>query len=368
MAAEEKEENEKKSHHHEIHVNEINPEVKKNFRDRLLVALVLVIIVVPCIVIGDYLFLALIFVVSVFATHEIVTTPQSIERIFNGFIYFFSYLMMILLVYRVFIKNNIAFYIDSRNSTVPFTLSLYRNFDSPTISISAFALSAGFFFIMVLIDKNFTAQDAFYFIVMLFMVSLGFQSIMYLRFYPFEELTQYISYLASDGEDVEYYKNLLNSDAFRYFQSFGLLFFMLIGVVFNDIGAYIFGVIFGSHKMSPRISPHKTREGFFGGLVTSIVFSFTRAILLDYFGYPLLLVLDMKHRYNCLVISIILPLTGTFGDLIFSSIKRNYKIKDFGKILRSHGGILDRTDSIIISSIAMGLLIPIMENARKIYR
>lgn len=114
--------------------------------------------------------------------------------------------------------------------------------------------------------------------------------------------------------------------------------------------------------MTPRISPKKTWEGFVGGVVISIITSFGFAMIFDAIGSPLLSFLDLEHWYNVLALSLVMPLTGTLGDLMFSCIKRNFGIKDFGTILKSHGGILDRVDSLMFSAIAVSLLIVIMSH------
>lgn len=342
---------------HEKVLNDVTEEQKKSIFNRLIVAFVLILIVVPCIILGDYVWLCLIFVVSAISTYEIIKTPQTVEKKFNNAIYFFSYFMMICLIYWIFIKNNISMYI-SNPDTYQFTL--YNGFDSPSISISLFALSVGFLFLMVLFDKNFTVADAFYFVSMLFIISIGYQSILYIRFIPFTEINNLVSLGESDVPDI-------STPVFKYFQSLGLMIFYALGVCINDAGAFFVGILIGKHKMAPRISPKKTWEGFAGGVVLSIAFSFTFGYLMAYFKYPILQVLDIDHWYNILVLSIILPITANFGDLIFSSIKRYYKIKDFGWILQSHGGILDRVDSLLISAVAMSLFIPLMENTWSIY-
>lgn len=104
-----------------------------------------------------------------------------------------------------------------------------------------------------------------------------------------------------------------------------------------DTGAYFFGVFFGKHKMIPDISPNKTWEGSIGGYFSGLVGS----LLVGYFG--------LKQLPFSLILcgSLILPLVAQIGDLSFSSIKRNFKIKDFGNLLPGHGGILDRVDSLI---------------------
>jgi phosphatidate cytidylyltransferase len=115
-----------------------------------------------------------------------------------------------------------------------------------------------------------------------------------------------------------------------------LVFFILIWA--NDVGAYCFGMLFGQHgkhKLFPRISPKKTWEGFIGGVVTAMIAS----ILVSKF------MLHKEQFYHWIIIAIITSVLGTFGDLIESMLKRSAGVKDSGKIMPGHGGILDRFDS-----------------------
>lgn len=104
-----------------------------------------------------------------------------------------------------------------------------------------------------------------------------------------------------------------------------------------DTGAYFFGVFLGKHKMIPRISPNKTWEGAVGGYFLGLVSS----LLLGLF-----VVKDLPVSL-CITASVILPAVAEIGDLAFSSIKRRFKIKDFGSLLPGHGGVLDRIDSFL---------------------
>jgi phosphatidate cytidylyltransferase len=116
---------------------------------------------------------------------------------------------------------------------------------------------------------------------------------------------------------------------------------ILIGVLFIiwtfDTGAYISGILFGKHKMAPSISPKKSWEGFFGGMVFAILVAYIYARFTS-----LLTITDW------IILSIIIVLAGTTGDLFESLIKREAGIKDSGKIMPGHGGILDRFDSLLL--------------------
>jgi phosphatidate cytidylyltransferase len=113
-------------------------------------------------------------------------------------------------------------------------------------------------------------------------------------------------------------------------------FFLLIWA--NDTGAYLTGVSFGHHRLMERISPKKSWEGFFGGVVL--------AGIVAWFISGWLGVVDRTHW---VIIAAIISLTGTYGDLIESMLKRSTGVKDSGTIMPGHGGFLDRFDSVIIS-------------------
>jgi phosphatidate cytidylyltransferase len=113
-------------------------------------------------------------------------------------------------------------------------------------------------------------------------------------------------------------------------------FFLLIWA--NDTGAYLTGMSVGRHKLMERISPKKTWEGFFGGLIIAALVAW---LLSGWLG-----VVDKSHW---VIISLIVSVTGTYGDLFESMLKRSVGIKDSGTILPGHGGFLDRFDSAIIS-------------------
>lgn len=115
----------------------------------------------------------------------------------------------------------------------------------------------------------------------------------------------------------------------------------LIAAFLSDAFALFAGMLFGKHKLAPELSPKKTVEGSVGGVVGSVA-----GMLI----YGLVLQVFFQFQVNYLL----LTLYGLFGsgvaqlgDLSFSYIKRQYKLKDFGNILPGHGGILDRFDSVI---------------------
>jgi len=113
----------------------------------------------------------------------------------------------------------------------------------------------------------------------------------------------------------------------------------LLGVTYlGDVGAYFSGRAFGKHKLAPRLSPKKTIEGVIGGYVVSVG-AFTTFVLLTGIG-GIALALTVGFAANTV---------GIIGDLAASSIKRAAGVKDSGRFLAGHGGVLDRIDSVLFS-------------------
>ncbi|MCM1298303.1 MAG: phosphatidate cytidylyltransferase [[Eubacterium] siraeum] len=116
----------------------------------------------------------------------------------------------------------------------------------------------------------------------------------------------------------------------------------------SDAGAYFVGSAMGKHKMAPKISPKKSWEGFFGGLVTAVI-----SVIAVGFGYPWVdsMINGVKTFTVNVPLLIALAVVGTvlgvIGDFSASLLKRQCMVKDFGSILPGHGGILDRFDSVL---------------------
>ncbi len=128
--------------------------------------------------------------------------------------------------------------------------------------------------------------------------------------------------------------------------------FLTIVIIASDSGAFYGGTFFGRHKLCPSISPGKTVEGLFCGVVAAVA----GGALYGYFLNP-----DIAMP-AILLLSTLLALTGVVGDLIESIIKRSSGVKDSGTLLPGHGGLFDRLDAILLcapvlsSILASGLL------------
>lgn len=119
----------------------------------------------------------------------------------------------------------------------------------------------------------------------------------------------------------------------------------------SDTGAYFAGVFFGKHKLCPNISPKKTVEGFFGGILGAVIGVTVYGIVLMCMGF------QVNFLFG-IVYGVVGSLASVLGDLSFSVIKRQVGIKDYGNLIPGHGGILDRFDSMtVVAPIAELLLL-----------
>ncbi len=124
-----------------------------------------------------------------------------------------------------------------------------------------------------------------------------------------------------------------------------LVLYLVVVVKASDTGAFFMGCSFGRHKLIPRISPAKSWEGFFGGILAGILAS----ILFLVFSHGQLGAVSLTWR-DALVLGIFLPAIGTAGDLTESLFKRAAGVKDSGRIILGMGGILDVLDSLLFTA------------------
>ena len=328
--------------------NELTAETKATMKTRIITSIVLALICLPCAFIGGWFYFALVFVMVAIATHEIVSVER--KRRFSLFIYVFCFVIMYSLIYWVFIKNQVLQY---RDDPLNYFFAIERGYNTLSVSTIAIAIAAAVFFIVVLANEKFTIHDASYLFTMIVVVALGMQALLFMRYYPYSKFA-----FDTPSSTIN-----IDTPLFKYLHSAFLLIYLAIGVMVNDIGAYFIGVLFGRNKVNPRISPKKTWEGFFGGIVISFVISVGFAILVSELGMPILPFLTTDKWYWIVLLSLAMPLVGNLGDFTLSSIKRSYEIKDFGTILKGHGGVLDRLDSALFSAIAIAILITFINNS-----
>jgi len=135
----------------------------------------------------------------------------------------------------------------------------------------------------------------------------------------------------------------------RYSSSHGLLLLVLglCGAWIADSGAYFAGVALGKHKLCPEISPKKTIEGFIGGILTTGIIFFAVVFVYEKFITKSPANIRVSDYMIISAIGMICAVIGTIGDLSASMVKRQTGIKDYGKIMPGHGGMMDRFDSVI---------------------
>ena len=326
---------------HTIKMNKITDEAKASLKERVISAIVGLCVIIPAIILGDWLFLVEMIAFVGIASYEIV---HCAKKKYSIWLYIFTFLAMIFLCFWPLFRRL-------------FTVGLiedghvYFYFDNLYISFLILILSLFALFYIIMWDENFTVRDACFILTIGLLTALGFQALTFIRFYP--------AYLMGQTEG---FYNTQNT-----FGSMLLVIYFFIAVFMTDIGAYFTGMLFGKKKINPRISPKKTWAGFFGGLIISTVLSASFALIMAAVGLPILpaqngfSIFDLNHWYNIVLLSTLIPPFATLGDFVFSAVKRYYDIKDFGKIMPGHGGVLDRADSIIFASLVMGLFIIIAE-------
>ena len=160
-------------------------------------------------------------------------------------------------------------------------------------------------------DKNYSTHEAMYLFGCILFLALFFNSLIFIRTY-----------------------------------NLWLLVYLILIAIFTDTFAYLIGSLFGKHKCCPKISPNKTWEGCIGGTLMGVLLAsiFYLVAIHDLFFLKVIL------------LTFVLVVVGQLGDLVFSKIKRENKLKDFSNIIPGHGGILDRLDSFIFIVISYVLL------------
>jgi len=128
---------------------------------------------------------------------------------------------------------------------------------------------------------------------------------------------------------------------FIYADSPAIVLSMFIFIWLNDTGAFVVGSLLGKHRLFPRLSPKKSWEGFWGGLVICVIAAIViKSFLPDFF--------TAMNKLQAIIFSLIAVVFATWGDLIESMFKRNFEVKDSSHLIPGHGGILDRIDSLLL--------------------
>ena len=265
-------------------------------KKRILSAIVMILIFVPLLFLGGIFFALFMTLLSLGALHELMKIREK-KRKFPSFIKIISYLLIIL--------ANVLTY---EQSIYSYTMDYHL--------ISFIVLI--FLLPILLVNKKekYDINDALYLIGSLLFINIAFNLIVVLRNY-----------------------------------SLNYLIYLLLITVITDTFAFITGKYIGKTKLAPTISPNKTIEGLIGGLVmgTFIATTFYYVVINPNISLVVLI-----------LVTAFLSLVGQLGDLVFSSIKRTFGVKDFSSLIPGHGGILDRFDSLIFVVLSFILVMGII--------
>ena len=227
-----------------IEINEFDDQKKASLLNRVLVALGILAVIIPCIILGGYFFFVLIFVASIASIYEFIHVPR---KKYKWYVWFFVYLLTISFIYWAFVKWNISDYLSDRENYV---FSLESNFNGLSVSVYALASELGLLFFCAVAHEDFTMRDIAFLFAMSVLIGLGMQSLLFARYYP-------INTFAKHGYTAEQ----LNDPAFKYWGSVVFFFFTEFTCVMTDTWAFFVGVFFGKHKMNPRVSPKRPGKG-----------------------------------------------------------------------------------------------------------
>ena len=219
-----------------------------------------------------------------------------------------------------------------------------------TLSIPAYLISAAFPLTAYFVDSNNSLEfllilAAVVFVYLVWLMGVSVFSKGKITFSKVSETLVGVTYVAVSFTSLS---------LIRYINhNFGVFLVVLVFVISwtCDTAAFAVGSLIGKHKLIPEISPKKTVEGAIGGVVFS-------ALLCALYGLGLDLVIEkIQVNYLYLILfGIILSVVSQLGDLIASLIKREYDVKDYGRIFPGHGGVLDRFDSVLAVSTILLIL------------
>lgn len=263
---------------------------------RTLTGLILVAVLVPLLILGDWYFALVVAFIAYMANHELLAMFAKDEKVFN---------------------------------TLKFSMPIW----------SAATIMFGFFDYSMIIPSMVMG-------IILFLIAMVINK----QITPNTTMKLIFSYLYGGCLPllVLYLRNI----------NLWIVVLILATVMLTDVGGYIFGYFFGKHKLCPTISPKKTIEGavlgtLFGmGCGCALYFVVSKVFEINILETIASLSLPLEIL-SVIGITLILAVIGQLGDLVASRIKRAYDIKDFGKIFPGHGGILDRFDSTLVASAMM---------------
>ena len=257
-------------------------------KTRVISAIIMVAVFVPFLLIGELPFAILMGILGMCGFYELMRVRETKKK-FPLVLKIFAYLLV--LAFSMYNINSIEFAYKFDYRVMAFIIFL---FTSPMVFIND--------------TKRYNLNDALFLIGSILFVGLSFNLIVITRNF-----------------DINY-----------------IIYLFLITTI-TDTFALISGMLVGKHKLCPDISPKKTIEGLVGGTImgTFVATAFYFTVISSSISLVFLI-----------LITAALCLVGQLGDLVFSSIKRYYGVKDFSNLIPGHGGILDRFDSLIFVTLA----------------
>lgn len=244
---------------------------------------ILLLVCVPLLIIGGFLFDVAVLLISMFALYEFMKIKEEKKKL-PALIKFISYIIMTLMILMNIENNLFAFAIDYRVLSALFILFLI-----PTVLYHN--------------REKYSINDAFYMIGGIMFLGISLSTLVIIRE-----------------------------------KSLALIVYLLLIPFVTDLYSLIIGKLIGKRKLLEVISPNKTLEGMIGGTVFGVLIPSI---------YYILFVNTTNPIYVIVLITLFLCILGKLGDLVFSAIKRYFSKKDFSNVIPGYGGVLDRLDSII---------------------
>ena len=257
-------------------------------KTRIISAILMIAIFVPVLILGGIPFAIVMGILGMCGFYELMKVRESKKK-FPLVLKIIAFFLV--LAFSMYNINSIEFAYKFDYRVVAFLIFL---FTSPMVFINN--------------TKRYNLNDALFLIGSILFVGLSFNLIVITRNY-----------------DIRY------------------IIYLLLITTITDTFALVTGMLIGKHKLCPDISPKKTIEGLVGGVLmgTFVATAFYYTVISS--SVPLVFLI---------LITALLCLVGQLGDLVFSSIKRYYGVKDFSNLIPGHGGILDRLDSLIFVTLA----------------
>lgn len=259
-------------------------------KTRLISAAIAIIIAIPFIYFGKIPFALTVSFLGIYAYKEVLDLKKTHKNV-PALIKVFGLIALCYLLVGNYEYSTMFFIINYKMVIMPLLLLLI-----PSVFYS---------------EKEYSLTDAFYLLSFIYLIGISFNLMISIR-------------------NISLY----------------LLIYLISITVFTDTFAYSIGSLIGKHKMSPKISPNKSWEGFISGVLGGSIVA-----LIVYHN------LVSHIDYKVIIITIFLTVIGQLGDLVFSKIKRENDIKDFSNIMPGHGGVLDRLDSFIFVVLTYVLIV-----------